>query len=154
MRNEPLQSQRKSENSTEEMRVVREPPKAPETPDPELAASRRRFTAEYKQRVLRAADACQKPGELGALLRREGLYSSHLTTWRRAREKRELEALRPRPRGPKAKRRDPREQEIAVLKQENARLQAQLKKAEILLAIQKKVARLFGEPQLKRNAPQ
>lgn len=85
------------------------------SPDPELVerARRRRFTAEYKLRILREADGCKRPGEIGALLRREGLYSSLLTEWRRQRERGSLQAL-DRPRGrPKA---DPREAQIAALK--------------------------------------
>src|SRR5437899_12117088 len=78
-------------------------------------ARRRRFTAAEKLRVLREADGCTKPGELSALLRREGLYSSHLSTWRAARRRGELAGLTPRARGPKAKPVDPRDKKIAEL---------------------------------------
>jgi transposase-like protein len=76
---------------------------APEVPDPEVSERpmRRTFTAAYKLRILKAADAAKEDGEIGAMLRREGLYSSHLTTWRRARERGELKGLDARPRGPK-----------------------------------------------------
>ncbi len=97
-------------------------------PDPELVerAGRRKFTAEYKLRIVREADACTQPGEVGALLRREGLYSSHLTQWRQARDAGALEALK-RPRG--RKRADPREGEIAVLRRRAERAEAELVKA-------------------------
>src|SRR2546422_11200473 len=84
-------------------------------PDVEVVAKaqRRRFTAEYKRRIVREADRCTHAGEIGALLRREGLYSSHLTTWRAARDRGELAGLAPKPRGPKATRRDLRDKKIA-----------------------------------------
>ena len=85
-------------------------------------AERRRFTAEYKRRIVREADRCTKPGEIGALLRREGLYSSHLTTWRAARDRGELEGLAPKKRGPKAAPPDPRDKKIAELEREIAQL--------------------------------
>ena len=100
---------------------------------------RRSFTGKYKRKIVREADACKEPGEVGALLRREGLYSSHLTTWRRELEQRELEALAPKKRGPKTSPADPREQELAALHQENAMLRARAERAELLVEIQKKV---------------
>jgi len=109
-------------------------------------ASRRRFTASEKLRVLREADRCRKPGELGALLRREGLYSSHLSAWRAARKRGELAGLTPRRRGPKAKAVDPRDKKIAELERETRRLHARLERAEGLIALQKKVAQLLGAP--------
>ena len=109
-------------------------------------ARRRRFTAAEKLRVLTEADACGRPGELGALLRREGLYSSHLAAWRAARKRAELLGLAPRARGPKAKPVDPRDQKIAELERETRRLQARLELAEGLIAVQKKVAQLLGIP--------
>ncbi len=109
-------------------------------------AARRRFTAAEKLRVLRDADGCTKPGELGALLRREGLYSSHLAAWRAARRRGELVGLTPRPRGPKAKPVDPRDRKIAEQARENARLQARLERAEGLIEVQKKVSQLLGIP--------
>ena len=84
-------------------------------------AQRRRFTAEYKRRILREADRCTHPGEIGALLRREGLYSSHLTTWRAARDRGEVAGLAPKPRGPKATPPDPRDKKIAEQEREIAR---------------------------------
>ena len=113
-------------------------------PDPELVerARRRRFTAEYKLRILREADACSKPGEIGALLRREGLYSSLLTEWRRQRERGSLAAL-DRPRGrPKA---DPREAQIAALQRRLERAERELEKARRVIEVQGNVSALLGD---------
>ncbi len=107
-------------------------------------AQRRRFTLEYKRRVLQEANGCTKPGELGALLRREGLYSSHLATWRHARARGELSGLSPKKRGPKAKPADPNAKHILQLERENRRLRARAERAEALVEIQKKVAALLG----------
>ncbi len=114
-------------------------------PDPEVVArpKRRRFTAEYKLRILREADACKEPGEIGALLRREGLYSSHLVLWRRQREQAAHTQLKSRKRGPKPKARDPR---VKQLERENARLQRRLRRVALLLDIQKKVGAILGIP--------
>ena len=109
-------------------------------------ATRRRFTANYKLRILREADACTEAGEISALLRREGLYSSHLTTWRKAREHGELAALAPRKRGRKAKLRDARDAQLVELERENVKLRARLERAEALLDLQKKVADILGRP--------
>jgi transposase-like protein len=107
-------------------------------------AQRRRFTAEYKRRVLQEAEACSKPGELGALLRREGLYSSHLSAWRAARSRGELAGLRPRKRGPKVQSPDPRDKRIAELERELKRSQARAERAEGLVEVQKKLSQLLG----------
>jgi transposase-like protein len=119
--------------------IEREPSSAP--PDPEVTARhvRRRFTTQYKVEILREADACVRPGQLGALLRKEGLYSSHLTTWRRQRE----DGLTPRKRGRKSTPGDPH---VKKLEQENRHLTARLQKAEALLAFQKKVSELLQIP--------
>lgn len=109
-------------------------------------AQRRRFTAVEKLRVLREADGCTKPGELSALLRREGLYSSHLSAWREARRRGELVGLAPRARGPRAKPVDPRERRLAEQAREIERLQARLERAEGLIEVQKKVSQLLGIP--------
>ena len=109
-------------------------------------AERRRFTAEYKRRIVRAADRCTKPGEIGALLRREGLYSSLLTTWRAARDRGELAGLAPRKRGPKVVPPDPRERKIAELEREVARQRKRAERAEGLVELQKKLAALLGTP--------
>ena len=119
-------------------------------PDPEVPdkAKRRLFSPEYKLRVLREADACRGEGQIGALLRREGLYSSHLTTWRRQRETGALAGMRARKRGPKGRAEDPR---VKQLVRENARLQRQLKQAVTIIEIQKTVAGILGIP---LNAPE
>jgi len=104
-------------------------------------AKRRQYTAEYKLRILREVDACQGHGEIGALLRREGVYSSNLTNWRRQRERGELDGLSPRKRGPKP---DPRAVELARLKRENERLRERLRQAEVIIEVQKKVAQMLG----------
>jgi transposase-like protein len=118
---------------------------APGPPDPEVAAKpqRRRFSAEYRLRILKEADACKKPGELGALLRREGLYSSHLITWRQQRERGALARMRATQRGPKARPVDPR---VKQLEAENRRLQRKLQRAETIITLQKKLPRSWGSP--------
>jgi transposase-like protein len=117
-------------------------------PDPEVVAKpkRRTYTAEYKQRILAEAEAAAATrGGLGALLRREGLYSSLLTYWRRERADGILEALTPRKRGPKSQR-NPLEEENQKLRRQNARLSEDLRKAHIIIDVQKKVAALLGHP--------
>jgi len=109
-------------------------------------AQRRRFTAEYKRRIVREADRCTHAGEIGALLRREGLYSSHLTSWRAARDRGELAGLAPKPRGPKASPPDPRDKKIAEQEREIARWKQRAERAEALVEVQKKVAALLGAP--------
>jgi len=104
-------------------------------------AKRRQYSAEYKQRILREAETCRATGEIGALLRREGLYSSHLTTWRRQCERGELEGLSPQKRGPKA---DAQAIELGKLKRENERLRERLRKAELIIEVQKKVSQILG----------
>jgi len=117
-------------------------------PDPEVPArhAKRRFTTAYKLEILRKADACTRAGELGALLRREGLYSSHLVTWRRQR----AHGLTSKKRGRKPTSSDPRvktlEREKAALVTENRRLERRVQRAETIIAFQKKVAALLGIP--------
>jgi transposase-like protein len=98
-------------------------------------AQRRRFTAEHKRRILREADRCTHPGEIGALLRREGLYSSHLTTWRAARDRGELAGLAPKRRGPKATPPDPRDKQIAEEEREIPRWKQRAERAEALVEL-------------------
>jgi transposase-like protein len=127
--------------------IAPERPAAPR-PDPEVVpdARRRSFTAEYKLRTLAEADdAAAQPGGIGALLRREGLYSSHLTTWRRERQAGILKGLTPHKRGPKS-RRNPQEEEMQKLRRENQRLTEELRKAAIVIDVQKKVGALLGWP--------
>jgi len=107
-------------------------------------AKRRFFTAEYKRKILQEADACTEPGQIGALLRREGLYSSHLVTWRQARERGELAGLEPKKRGPKAQERNPLAKELVAKEREIARLKAENAKLQIICDVQKKVSLLLG----------
>jgi len=118
----------------------------------EVAAkpTRRRYTAEYKHRILREAVACTRPGELGALLRREGLYSSNLTVWRKQRERREIEGLSQKKRGPLPKEKNPLAAKVATLERENRRLRARSERAEGLVELQKKVSEILGI-ELKHN---
>jgi transposase-like protein len=113
-------------------------------PDPAVDAkpTRRRFTAEYKLRVLREVERA-KEGQIGAILRREGLFSSHLVTWRRERDRVAKVGLAARRRGPKPQVQDPK---VKQLERENARLQRKLQQAEIIIAYQKKVSELLGIP--------
>jgi len=117
-------------------------------PDSEVPEKpvRRRFTAEYKRRILREAEACKEQGRLGALLRREGLYSSNLTTWRRQAERGTLEALSPKKRGPKEKKLDPSLRRIAELEKTTQKLEHKLRQAELIIAAQKKIAEIFQMP--------
>jgi hypothetical protein len=108
------------------------------------SAKRRFFTAEYKRKVLQEADACTKQGEIAALLRREGLYSSHLTAWRRLREAGELSGLAAKKRGPKARPADERDRRIVELERALAKQTARAEKAELIAEIQKKLGELVG----------
>ena len=107
-------------------------------------AQRRRFSAEYKKKILKAADTCRLPGELGELLRKEGLYSSNLTSWRAAQERGELAGLSPKKRGPKASVKDARDRKIAELEREAKRWKARAERAEALADLQKKVSEILG----------
>jgi transposase len=126
---------------------------APPRLDPEVVAhaKRRTFNAEYKLGILAEADAAAaQPGAIGALLRRESLYSSHLATWRRERRTGILKGLTPLKRGPKSKR-SPQEEENQKLRKDNQRLTEQLRRAEIVIDVQKKVGALLGWPLPKAN---
>jgi transposase-like protein len=115
-------------------------------PDPEVPEKRprRKFTAKYKLRILAEADVCTQPGQMGALLRREGLYSSNLTTWRQQREKGILQAMTPKKRGRKQKVKNPLAKKIALLEKDNLRLQRKLKKADLIIEAQKKMSEILG----------
>ena len=115
-------------------------------PDPEVVpmAERRRFTAEEKLRVLEEADACTEPGEIGALVRREGIYSSYLSKWRQARDRGQLTGLGGQPRGPKPAMDAALAREVTRLRRENERLQARLGQAEAIIEVQKKLSQLLG----------
>ena len=112
--------------------------------------TRRRYSAEYKLRILREADASTRGGKIGALLRREGLYSSNLTAWRKQREKRELEGLGQKRRGPLPKENNPLADKVKALERETARLRARAERAEGLVELQKKVSEILGI-ELKHN---
>ena len=125
----------------------------PTVPDPEVTpkAKRRTFSPEYKLQLLDAAAHCTKPGERGALLRREGLYASHLTHWRRELRAGALASLKPKKRGRKA---EPLAVENASLRHEIARLQAKLERAETIIEVQKKLSQLLGLPTpIETDAP-
>ena len=123
----------------EEKNSVMTHPKA--VPDPEVPEKtvRRKFTAAYKLRILKEAERCTEPGQIGALLRREGLYSSALTSWRRQVD----QGLVPKKRGPLAQKADPHVRRIAELERENEKLTHKLKQAELIIDVQKKVAELL-----------
>jgi transposase len=116
-------------------------------PNPEVLAraKRRQFSGEYKQKILTQTDAAKGSGEIGAVLRREGLYSSHLTKWRQERADGILDGLTPQKRGPKSKA-SPLATENQKLRRDNERLADRLRKAEIVIDVQKKVAMLLGRP--------
>ena len=119
---------------------------APTPPDPEVVAkpTRRQFTAQYRLRILEEADRCTELGEVGRLLRREGLYSSHLTAWRKARRNGSLQGLASKKRGAKAKSRNPLSPKVLELEAKVARLEKELHTAHTILDIQEKVAGLLG----------
>lgn len=124
------------------------PSVSPAVPSTEVkgTAKRRQYSSSTKRRILEAADRCTQPGEIGALLRREGIYSSHLGKWRKQRQAADLAALEPRKRGPKA---DPGladAHRMADLTRENARLRGQLSHAHLIIEVQKKISMLLGLP--------
>ena len=149
----PIETQVEDSSGTQGARsatgVTEEAPSRPHlarrVPDPEVPpkAQRRKFTAEYKLGIVREAERCKEPGDIGALLRREGLYSSLLTAWRREVEQGTRAALRSKKRGPKARVVDPR---VKELERENARLRKRLEHAELIIGVQKKVSALLGIP--------
>jgi transposase-like protein len=135
-----------ADRSAAPVKTVAGPP--PPVPHTEVVADakRRTFTLEYKLRILAEADAAKgAPGGVGALLRREGIYSSHLTTWRREREAGMRQALTPKTRGPKRKH-DPQRAELDQLRRQNQRLTEALRKAELIIEVQKKVGMLMEPP--------
>jgi len=119
-----------------------------ERPDPEVpeVKPRRKFTAQYKLRILEEIDQCTEPGQIGRLLRSEGLYSSNITNWRKQKKKGILQGMAPKKRGRKAKEKNPLAQKVAELERENRKLQDKLKKAEIIIDVQKKISQILQEP--------
>ena len=138
------QQQKQQEQKQQKQQKQQQKDLAARIPDPEVApkAKRRQFTAKYKLRIVREADTCTEPGQTGSLLRREGLYSSYLSTWRRQREEGQLRALSSKKRGRKGQ--DPSAEELAQLQRENERLRARLEQAEIIIDVQKKLSKLLG----------
>jgi transposase len=110
-------------------------------------AKRRTYTVDYKLKIVKEADACKGTGDIGALLRREGLYSSQLTMWRQSRDRGELApGAKAKKRGPKATAADPRDKQIADMERQIAKLTVRAERAEAIAEIQKKVAALLGRP--------
>ena len=132
------------QTTTEQQQQQEQKDLATRVPDPEVVpkAKRRQFSAKYKLRIVREADACTEPGQIGSLLRREGLYSSYLSKWRQQREDGQLQALSSKKRGSKPE--DPSVEELAQLQRENERLRARLEQAEIIIDVQKKLSKLLG----------
>ena len=128
-----------SSRRTEEPGIM--PPPDPEVPEKKL---RRKFTAQYKLRILAEAEACSEPGQIGALLRREGLYSSNLSFWKKQKDEGLLEALSPKKRGRKEKQKNPLTQKVAQLERENERLRKKLTQAETIIDVQKKISQILG----------
>ena len=132
--------------TTEQQQQQQEPQSDRSTaiPDPEVVpkAKRRQFTAEYKLRIIREADACAEPGQIGSLLRREGLYSSYLSKWRQQQEEGQFQALSSGKRGRKNQALSVAE--LAELQRENERLRARLEQTEIIIDVQKKLSKLLG----------
>ena len=120
-------------------------------PEVQEKAKRRRFDASYKLRVLEEAERCREPGQVGELLRREGLYSSHLTTWRKQRDEGALQGLGPKRRGRKPKRKDPMALEVERLRRENQRLTERLRQAETIIEVQKKISEMLGTLPTSQN---
>ena len=122
-------------------------------PDPEVPAKarRRQYSAAYKKRILEAADRCSAPGEIGAMLRREGLYSSLLSKWRQQRASGAASALEPKKRGRKARPVDPQAKRIAELERETVRLRKKLEQAETIIAVQKKLSHLLSSDEETRS---
>lgn len=120
-------------------------------PEVQEKAKRRRFDAAYKLRILDEAERCNELGQMGELLRREGLYSSHLTTWRKQRDEGALQGLGPKRRGRKPKRKDPMALEVERLRRENQRLTERLRQAETIIEVQKKISEILGTLPTSQN---
>jgi transposase-like protein len=135
-------------------RARRASKESPSLPDPEVEvkAGRRRFTTRYKLSILEQADQCQHLGEVGALLRREGLYSSHLSTWRRLRREGALEGLSPRQRGPKPNAAVAEQREIARLQKQVSKLERELEKAHMIIDVQKKLSAMLSTIPKDKNS--
>jgi transposase-like protein len=124
-----------------------------EPPDPEVEEKpkRRTFTNEYKRKIVAEAEACKEPGEIGALLRREGIYSSNLSKWRQQQRSGALNGLTPPKRGPQADPTVPFKKRVAALERENEKLRGELAKARTIIDVQKKVSCLLGTPTERKD---
>ena len=131
---------------TDHSMAEKKPPTPNETPDPQVETKepRRAFTTKYKLSILAQADECENAGDIGALLRREGLYSSHLSNWRRLRRDGTLQALEPKQRGPKAALPPAERRELEQLRRRNAKLERELEKAHTIIDVQKKLSVLMS----------
>jgi transposase len=135
-------------NTNSAQKELREPTERGVHPDPEVLAKavRRRFSAEYKRRILQDVESCTGSGQIGSLLRREGLYFSHLPTWRRQAHQGTLQALSPRKRGPKVRPPDPAAGRLDELEKQIQRLRKKLKQAETIIEVQKKLSEILQIP--------
>jgi len=136
------------EGALEDARRAAGNPPSGARPDPEVVATarRRQFSSSDKRRILEAADRCTQPGDIGALLRKEGIYSSHLATWRQQRAAAERAALAPQKRGRKADPAQAEDRRVVHLTRENDRLRRQLAQAHTIIEVQKKLCTLLGLP--------
>ncbi len=144
-----MQLKVKSINTSQQPITLNEP--TPKRPDPEVPEKkpRRRFTAKYKLQILSEIDTASHSGEIGVILRREGLYHSNITTWRRQRQEGALKGLSPKKRGRKKHPVSPEAKRIADLERENRRLTMRLEQAETIIDVQKKISEILGMTQPK-----
>ncbi len=148
-----MQLKTKSTYNLEQPTLIPVTEKEPNRPDPEVLEKkpRRRFTAKYKLRILAEVDACSNPGDIGALLRREGLYYSNIYTWQRQKQKGALNSLTPKKRGRKKREVNPLAKRVAELERDNAKLSKKLKQAETIIEVQKKISEVLGISQPENN---
>lgn len=144
-----MQLKVKSSNNTQQQVPLND--QTPKRPDPEVPEkkARRRFTAKYKLQILSEIDSCSQSGDIGAILRREGLYYSNITTWRRQYQEGALKGLSPKKRGRKKRPVSPEAKRVAELERENRKLAEKLKQAETIIDVQKKISDILGVPQSK-----
>jgi transposase-like protein len=148
-----MQLKTKSTYNVDQLTRIPVTEKEPNRQDPEVLEKkpRRRFTAKYKLRILAEVDACTKPGDIGALLRREGLYYSNIHTWQRQKKKGALKGLSPQKRGRKKHEVNPLAKRVAELERDNAKLSKKLKQAETIIEVQKKISEVLGISQPENN---
>jgi transposase len=148
-----MQLKAKSTQNLEHPSLITVTERQPNRPDPEVLEKkpRRRFTAKYKLRILAEVDTCTNPGDIGALLRREGLYYSNIYTWQRQKEKGALKGLTPKKRGRKKHEVNPLAKRVAELERDNTKLAKKLKQAETIIEVQKKISEILGISQPENN---